>query len=154
MIFVFQHAATRRWLLTEQYIHRTYGFVSTHSRPKAAAILCSPVINQSSVSTHSYSKVAAAIKIVNDLHFRRFQHTATRRWLQNKESAQFRNFMFQHTATRRWLPYEVHSIFGIRPFQHTAARRRLPKMWRTTRSISLFQHTAARRRLLSPNLGE
>ena len=132
MIFVFQHAATRRWLLTEQYIHRTYGFVSTHSRPKAAAILCSPVINQSSVSTHSYSKVAAAIKIVNDLHFRRFQHT----------------------ATRRWLPYEVHSIFGIRPFQHTAARRRLPKMWRTTRSISLFQHTAARRRLLSPNLGE
>ena len=55
--------------------------VSTHSHPKVAAKLAQRFDMGSSVKTHSHPKVAAAVKLVDRMFQRLFQHTATRRWL-------------------------------------------------------------------------
>ena len=76
--------------------------VSTHSRPKAAALLPSG-------------------KVV----FMMFQHTAARRrlfWVDPHSCGRRR---FQHTAARRRLKISFLKSKHIRLFQHTAARRRL-----------------------------
>ena len=120
------------------------------------------------VSTHSHPKVAASLMSVF-LLTKRFQHTATRRWLPVDWS--FNTclcFAFQHTATRRWLQKnrgtarEFYCRFNTQPpeggcgmslflpvtdwkFQHTATRRWLQQsaMLKTLRAQ--FQHTATRR---------
>ena len=146
----------------------TSGFVSTHSRPKAAA---PPAKSSQSL--------------------RQFQHTAARRRLFTKSGAGKTGSEFQHTAARRRLespvtlqgfkPVSTHSrpkAAGylrparlrhcrvsthsrpkaaacdlvvcqlVRLFQHTAARRRLLKWESASVKTDAFQHTAARRRLL------
>ena len=55
----FQHTAARRRLPAALELARTYGLVSTHSRPKAAASLVEQRGPQSGVSTHSRPKAAA-----------------------------------------------------------------------------------------------
>ena len=101
----FQHTAARRRLLMGKLFAIKQGFVSTHSRPKAAADhntkvknFISPVsthsrpkaaaIDQSQkyelieVSTHSRPKAAALTKPLKMGKYMQFQHTAARRRLQ------------------------------------------------------------------------
>ena len=77
--------------------------VSTHSRPKAAALFGAKMENIELVSTHSHPKVAASCHRMNPLSYV-FQHTATRRWLRVPGAFSNCSELFQHTATRRWLP--------------------------------------------------
>ena len=103
---MFQHTATRRWLLIRLICHSQSCNVSTHSHPKVAAFNSSkisltlgsfntqppeggcrflpkwlPFVN---VSTHSHPKVAANLCSGILILISLFQHTATRRWLQGK----------------------------------------------------------------------
>ena len=142
---MFQHTATRRWLLLTIFYLPIFAVVSTHSHPKVAA--CS-----------------IAYFLVND---KVFQHTATRRWLHENTGSQLPFVEFQHTATRRWLHVWAWSLhlrwrFNTQPpeggcqlnplsfnqlfkFQHTATRRWLLDVSSCLNLPSLFQHTATRR---------
>ena len=75
-----------------------------------------------SVSTHSHPKVAANTEL-NFLTKTKFQHTATRRWLQPFERNSYLSLAFQHTATRRWLLHSITIFHQSTLFQHTATRR-------------------------------
>ena len=99
---LFQHTATRRWLLRAPSLGGGRSFVSTHSHPKVAAYDDGAIEIEAIVSTHSHPKVAAPSGWPCALVIS-FQHTATRRWLPDGLyiSPVFR--LFQHTATRRWL---------------------------------------------------
>ena len=98
---MFQHTAARRRLTTDA--NKAYdGAVSTHSRPKAAAM--------------KFSK-----STVSDV----FQHTAARRRLLSFEVLRTKASMFQHTAARRRLYLKINLKSDVCKFQHTAARRRL-----------------------------
>ena len=144
--------------------------VSTHSRPKAAAIWSMAREWGYTVSTHSRPKAAAASTVNVLCELTMFQHTAARRRLHNFEKFIYIIKLFQHTAARRRLLRLVKRQKAFITFQHTAARRRLPssslltvpfKLSFNTQPpeggclylvllwlyLSLFQHTAARRRL-------
>ena len=56
---VFQHTATRRWLLDTKIDHDYRNAVSTHSHPKVAAFSPNSLYRKLKVSTHSHPKVAA-----------------------------------------------------------------------------------------------
>ena len=124
---MFQHTATRRWLLPDESDKLLSMVVSTHSHPKVAAIRLHHLKPYPLVSTHSHPKVAASYSDLIIWQYRGFQHTATRRWLQammKSEECGYMSFntqppeggctvrivdlqlfeLFQHTATRRWLP--------------------------------------------------
>ena len=101
---LFQHTATRRWLLVARRTDNQQPFVSTHSHPKVAAYCLPAKGKPSAVSTHSHPKVAAFIAKVGKKTQPKFQHTATRRWLHLTALCFLSLPMFQHTATRRWLP--------------------------------------------------
>ena len=77
---LFQHTATRRWLLSRWSGLGRAAQVSTHSHPKVAA----------------WSWHGTTVP-------RLFQHTATRRWLPGRTIWRCGSSGFQHTATRRWL---------------------------------------------------
>ena len=119
----FQHTAARRRLRgQEKAFHFSGGFntqppeggcenagavyvgvyVSTHSRPKAAAEIDRPAARIIVVSTHSRPKAAARGRHVCGLG-KKFQHTAARRRLLRNLALQFDDFLFQHTAARRRL---------------------------------------------------
>ena len=57
---VFQHTATRRWLLDTKIDHDYRNAVSTHSHPKVAAHDADDLAEMGRVSTHSHPKVAAS----------------------------------------------------------------------------------------------
>ena len=96
--------------------------VSTHSHPKVAA--------------HNHNKLIALFK---------FQHTATRRWLQPTTGEPKRQKKFQHTATRRWL----HLPLSMDCLNKHVSTHSHPKVAATaalhTHIITKFQHTATRR---------
>ena len=104
-------------------------YVSTHSRPKAAALKAGATDKQIVVSTHSRPKAAAGSLLVGNSHYVSFN-------TQPPEGG--------------CLTTRCGNGADITEFQHTAARRRLPKQTRHQNAYCLFQHTAARRRLLSP----
>ena len=56
--------------------------VSTHSHPKVAGLVFIEVGRQNLVSTHSHPKVAGPTAAVSACSAAWFQHTATRRWLE------------------------------------------------------------------------
>ena len=119
------------------------------------------------VSTHSHPKVAAQLEPLSIHLIFKFQHTATRRWLQTSPEVNLSDLVFQHTATRRWLPPFLIFCISSSKFQHTATRRWLhelafsmiklitvsthshPKVAAdtssSTQSKRWFQHTATRR---------
>ena len=127
-----------------------------------------PVPCRVTVSTHSRPK-AAAVDIAGRHSGVKFQHTAARRRLLFATNGYQMGLLFQHTAARRRLhvhpgslPFlgrvSTHSrpkaaaivtiLFLARSvFQHTAARRRLPCWIICKKRYKKFQHTAARRRL-------
>ena len=77
------------------------------------------------VSTHSRPKAAAVFKSILSWLGSSFQHTAARRRLQLLRQLAASAVMFQHTAARRRLQAEIEFLTGRKQFQHTAARRRL-----------------------------
>ena len=79
------------------------------------------------VSTHSHPKVAAAVSCWSCSIDWKFQHTATRRWLQERYRFVEVHRLFQHTATRRWLRLRMLVFLLSLTFQHTATRRWLPR---------------------------
>ena len=126
--------------------------VSTHSHPKVAAIYQQHLQLALQVSTHSHPKVAARIAVVSLSSFRRFQHTATRRWLQNKKPRIKRGlnvsthshpkvaanalctlcpiaFSFNTQPPEGGCMALLTEPLGILVFQHTATRRWLQKSY-------------------------
>ena len=125
--------------------------VSTHNHPKVAASLSSLLtasyasfntqppeggcvlsfrtkIFVVTVSTHSHPKVAAQLEPLSIHLIFKFQHTATRRWLQTSPEVNLSDLVFQHTATRRWLPPFLIFCISSSKFQHTATRRWLHEL--------------------------
>ena len=101
--------------------------VSTHSRPKAAAMEIPLTARVDDVSTHSRPKAAAKEQI-------------------KQKIAE----MFQHTAARRRLLNAVPSLVkkcGVST--HSRPKAAAVLKWYSKRDFGLFQHTAARRRLLA-----
>ena len=125
--------------------------VSTHSRPKAAAVVMLLNVDGSTVSTHSRPK-AAASKIAFISRSRIcFNTQPPEGGCPRLKRGIFKGIKFQHTAARRRLhdffyciscskPVSTHSrpkaaavinyddVWLGGKFQHTAARRRLPNM--------------------------
>ena len=99
----FQHTATRRWLLFFFKDAPGTGFVSTHSRAKAAAIFEPETDNEKGVSTHSRAEAAAACVVAL------FDWRAVSTHSRAEAAAIFRH---DYLIARHW-------------FQHTAAQRRL-----------------------------
>ena len=100
---MFQHTAARRRLPMAASVKDFMSFVSTHSRPKAAAVT-----------------IFSFFSLVQCFNTQPPEGGCSRclfGW--------FSLVVFQHTAARRRLPNG--SVFGDNPiaFQHTAARRRL-----------------------------
>ena len=123
------------------------GFVSTHSRSKAAArtVLCS--------RGQTAFQLTAARRRLPDLRSRvealerKFQLTVARRRLLALPSPLRCQMVFQLTAARRRLPAVPPVVVERRGVQLTAARRRLHLITDGTLSLYWFQLTAARRRL-------
>ena len=188
---MFQHTAARRRLQEElRHARMGHGFntqppeggcpapgrlaplrcrVSTHSRPKAAAVIVSNTTTTWKVSTHSRPKAAATEKRGDaadqlvSTHSRpkaaaacagtdaiksAFQHTAARRRLRDKRISYDCRLLFQHTAARRRL-----RACGPKGQKHDhVSTHSRPKAAAGTRTAARharagFQHTAARRRL-------
>ena len=156
----FQHTAARRRLDQQISVFFSKVFVSTHSRPKAAALSKAKSTRKRwfqhtaarrrlklqldkefgiNVSTHSRPKAAANCLTVS-CGYGQFQHTAARRRLRRScRKARCAN-SFQHTAARRRLTINPDNSFPTKRFQHTAARRRL-RIRRDIRSRGLSFNT-------------
>ena len=86
------------------------------------------LISDNKVSTHSRPKAAAVNSVIPTSFVFGFQHTAARRRLQSKASKIKSKSWFQHTAARRRLPTKPLGVATLKMFQHTAARRRLHRL--------------------------
>ena len=162
----FQHTATRRWLLRP--LGRGGAFGGFNTQPPEGG--CSQTARfgfELAVSTHSHPKVAAGFPS-SCARRRRFQHTATRRWLLDSFSRYRRRGVSTHSHPKMAALIEGKSR-AVSRFQHTATRRWLSMRWsnmsrmlcfntqppeggcaitRISRCQSGFQHTATRRWLL------
>ena len=99
----FQHTATRRWLLKLEAETAKFTEVSTHSHPKVAAFDPRNEKQPRSVSTHSHPKVAAQWRCVECLGKRVSTHSHPKVAAGTYGSTHKCHLLFQHTATRRWL---------------------------------------------------
>ena len=99
---LFQHTATRRWLLSVMMTFKSVTGVSTHSHPKVAASRSSLCMPHSLVSTHSHPKVAAVIFCLHSPHQQVSTHSHPKVAATVFTDAKAA-LVFQHTATRRWL---------------------------------------------------
>ena len=99
---MFQHTATRRWLLRFFTFGKSCCWVSTHSHPKVAAVWLRFFVRA----------------------FGRFQHTATRRWLLSVCTATAKRFLVStHSHPKVAAFRKPFSVFSVFTFQHTATRR-------------------------------
>ena len=100
---LFQHTATRRWLLSNAHCLASAACVSTHSHPKVAApYMLDPQLAKD-VSTHSHPKVAAPNSnnslFISNVSTHSHPKVAAYCYYLSHQS----HYLFQHTATRRWL---------------------------------------------------
>ena len=112
---MFQHTATRRWLLPGRPSAAPTARFNTQP-PEGGCVAHPPAGDeQQRVSTHSHPKVAAwpAPASLGGLMF---QHTATRRWLPGGFPLLADTPAFQHTATRRWLRLLAVAVTAISSF--------------------------------------
>ena len=83
---MFQHTTARRRLPQARKKLKQNGIVSTHNRPKAAAVYYAPNMEEVAVSTHNRPKAAASLNEKANVKISLFQHTTARRrlhlWLQ------------------------------------------------------------------------
>ena len=78
----FQHTATRRWLQMRDYSFERAGKVSTHSHPKVAAVHSITIFHQSTCFNTLPPEGGCLRLKTKTAQKWMFQHTATRRWLQ------------------------------------------------------------------------
>ena len=109
--WMFQHTATRRWLLGVLCFYGAFSSVSTHSHPKVAAGHLSYLCDTTGVSTHSHPKVAAHRARSRHRYLLVSTHSHPKVAAQNLEPI-MQAFKFQHTATRRWLPKTQDDVKG------------------------------------------
>ena len=120
---MFQHTATRRWLRSHYKKYHIQPLVSTHSHPKVAASL-SLLANVMPPCFNTQPPEGGCDDVINKHYIDDvFQHTATRRWLPRYHLRDMHHLLFQHTATRRWLQKCGHNLQIDNLFQHTATRR-------------------------------
>ena len=86
------------------------------------------LISDNKVSTHSRPKAAAVNSVIPTSFVFGFQHTAARRRLPPTIGTMPPLLGFQHTAARRRLQSKASKIKSKSWFQHTAARRRLHRL--------------------------
>ena len=125
---MFQHTATRRWLLLtdDESIHTMQ--VSTHSHPKVAAIATVSVGDKDKVSTHSHPKVAAKKKNIICEITNVSTHSHPKVAAKMSYSIRLMMLKFQHTATRRWLPLlGVGSYFAQKVSTHSHPKVAAPQ---------------------------
>ena len=101
--YMFQHTAARRRLAAMMVYKTVNSMVSTHSRPKAAGYQRKTRRASPRVSTHSRPKAAGVVAFEEQKKWQQFQHTAARRRLAARKSADCARCLFQHTAARRRL---------------------------------------------------
>ena len=102
----FQHTATRRWLQMLEYNHNHWiTQVSTHSHPKVAASKSYWCLWATCCFNTQPPEGGCTDYSGQKIEPKKFQHTATRRWLPTSRQCETESGMFQHTATRRWLQY-------------------------------------------------
>ena len=167
-IIMFQHTAARRRLHTA--IPTKWKPICFNTQPPEGGCM-TMLMRQgvSAVSTHSRPKAAALIQ-KRTAHKRWFQHTAARRRLRSWLGNAGRGVVFQHTAARRrllrWIGQRIKDFFvstHSRPkaAAKPSARKQQAKHGFNTQppeggcesialsliTIGMFQHTAARRRL-------
>ena len=112
----FQHTATRRWLLFKYRKVLILLMVSTHSHPKVAAAYRPRDSQYKNVSTHSHPKVAA-YNALCDYNLIRGFNTQPPEGGCNFPFFKFTFYRrFQHTATRRWLPGLFKTAISINGF--------------------------------------
>ena len=121
--------------------------VSTHSRPKAAAQVIKKYRNHYDVSTHSRPKAAALPLFFSPMLVGCFNTQPPEGGCSSFCTEVVKFALFQHTAARRRLPL---AIFSYRRHQNVSTHSR-PKAAAQEKRKNLlkcvFQHTAARRRL-------
>ena len=100
--------------------------VSTHSRPKAAALAKSRLRILNERFNTQPPEGGCYPRFTNGRQKAVFQHTAARRRLHVSAICEILALLFQHTAARRRLRENL-CYWGLSDFsfQHTAARRRL-----------------------------
>ena len=123
IVHLFQHTAARRRLA---YRNENRNFQDWFQHTAARRRLLAEVakVGRQAVSTHSRPKAAAMLYQGLFLRYK-FQHTAARRRLFSTRWLADGLGEFQHTAARRRLPIGWLIALLANWFQHTAARRRL-----------------------------
>ena len=162
-LVLFQHTATRRWLMALVGKKRSFA-VSTHSHPKVAGQSPRHQLQHEPVSTHSHPKVAGNVTVgyfgnhnvsthshpkVADL---RPPHRGWRRSFNTQPPeggcrhglVGRINRVFQHTATRRWLlGCPLFAFFRlVSTHSHPKVAVRISSRSNISR---MFQYTATRR---------
>ena len=108
----FQHTAARRRLPLMGGFYFSTTKVSTHSRPKAAAIFgCNRREIRYGFNTQPPEGGCRFLFFLISL-FWRFQHTAARRRLRPINPTKVGRIKFQHTAARRRLPFYGRFFIG------------------------------------------
>ena len=98
--------------------------VSTHSRPKAAAVPNASLAVPNTVSTHSRPKAAGLLANRPPRTKPVSTHSRPKAAVKPFSTVSLSN-VFQHTAARRRLETAKRRLDSKKQFQHTAARRRL-----------------------------
>ena len=118
---MFQHTATRRWLLKICVFSVRFQSSFNTQPPEGGCDFAFPEVGTMVVSTHSHPKVAANVVAWISRTIVLFQHTATRRWLPVLTTKSLWQTAFQHTATRRWLHdvlVKILTVGGVSTHSH------------------------------------
>ena len=99
--------------------------VSTHSRPKAAGILCLLEMDWPLVSTHSRPKAAGFCKEIMSMIWKVSTHSRPKAAGQACVNRFFEVVVSTHSRPKAAGWVDLQPRFYSIPFQHTAARRRL-----------------------------
>ena len=145
----FQLTAARRRLLVPDFVPKMGLFVSTHSRPKAAAKLPDHLRGLGIVSTHSRPKAAAFCCAGMPRRRRGFNSQPPEGGCHPYILNLYLSHCFNSQPPEGGCLPQVSWHLRMPMFQLTAARRRLLAFFLAVSSKPVFQLTAARRRLPS-----
>ena len=122
----FQHTAARRRLDLQLTLNLGFGFVSTHSRPKAAGLGIITKLRGDTRFNTQPPEGGWFFALLNKMHPILFQHTAARRRLAVDMIDDVANKTVSTHSRPKAAGYYLHPKFlFLLQFQHTAARRRL-----------------------------
>ena len=119
---MFQHSATRRWLPVAFTNSNCSARFNTQPPEGGCALFGIPDDPVKRFNTQPPEGGCSATLTQLNL-CRLFQHSATRRWLLDRQSTEEHDKKFQHSATRRWLRWFTFGALAQFEFQHSATRR-------------------------------